>query len=90
MQGVFETGNPQFFSASGTIGGRGKLLGFFCSAAGGTIAISTRDSGGTVVTIASAFSPVAGVFYPLPFNFNGDVTVTIAGAVSACFAVVKA
>lgn len=63
-----------------TGGGGLFLLGVFVSQASATPTLKLADTGGT---IANTFTPSAGVFYPLPCQLSGTLTVTISGTVDA-------
>jgi hypothetical protein len=75
---VSEAGSYVNLTASSTISGSPKLIGFLCSTvtAAGTVTI-TDDNG----TLVNGLSPIAGQFYVVPFQCTGTCTVTITGTI---------
>lgn len=65
--------------------GFGGLSGIFVSAASSTPTITVYDeliSSGTTTKIVDTFTPVAGTYYPMPFEFKTGLVVAISGTVS--------
>ncbi len=58
----------------------GNLSGIFVSQASGSPTLRVVAGNGT---IANTFTPVAGVFYPMPGVYRGGLTVTVGGTVDA-------
>lgn len=56
-----------------------KLIGIFVASASATPTIKVEDGAGT--TVVNTFTPVAGVFYPMPCNLQTSLIVTISGTV---------
>lgn len=79
---VTEAGTPLKFTSTTTINPTGaavKLLGIFvATTSGGTIALSNGST-----AVVSAFTPLAGTFYPLPFEFSSSCVITVVGTLDA-------
>ncbi len=80
MQVVTES--AKFLNITGTNAqlSNGFLTGIFVAQASGSPTIKVADTKGN---IANTFTPTAGVFYPMPCQFIGALTVTIGGTVDA-------
>ncbi len=63
----------------------GALVGIFVANAAATPTITVYDdaSTGTAITIVGTFTPVSGMWYPLPFAFTQGLNVVISGTVDA-------
>lgn len=86
---VTESYTYRQISATANIASVGGCLGgIFVSAASASPTITLYDSATTTTTakIVDTFTPVAGIFYPLPFSFSNGLYVVIAGTVSASIA----
>ena len=79
---VTESGSYKNFTASVTLAPTNshiRLLGIFvATTSGGTIQL--LDGANNVV---SAFTPLAGKFYPLPFEFMTSLVITVTGTLDA-------
>lgn len=78
---VQETGGYKNLSASGVaLNKRGALLGIFCaSSSAATCKVWDNASAASGNVVANTFTLVGGVFYPLPFDVENGVYVTITG-----------
>ncbi len=75
---VTESANATNITSTTTIfTGAGSLLGIFCSSVSGG-SIKVADGATTKV---NTFTPVAALWYPLPFRFNTSLVITIGGTV---------
>jgi hypothetical protein len=85
MQNVIESLEPAQISASANICARkGRLGGIFVSSAAATPTITIYDdsASGTGVKLVDTFTPVAGTYYKLPFNFLKGCNIVLTGTVS--------
>lgn len=80
---VSEAGTPVNLTASAQISNAaGDLLGIWVSSASATPTIKVwNNAAATGDVIANTFTPLAGSFYPMPFQFNKGLFVTISGTV---------
>lgn len=68
--------------------GTGKLGGIWVSSASSTPTIKVWDSTSAAGTIiANTFTPIAGTFHAMPFNFTTGLYITISGTVDCTVAV---
>lgn len=85
---VFESGNPQRLTASGQVSGQpSSLMGIFVASASNTPTLQVLNSlaaGGAV--LVNTFTPIAGTFYPLPFQASIGLFVVISGTVDCTVA----
>ena len=82
MTPVSESQNYKNITATTTVfTGLGGLLGIFVSTAATTPTIKVSDG---ATTIVNTFTPVSGIFYPIPAKFGTSLVVTISGAVDCC------
>ena len=58
--------------------GSGGLLGIFVASASATPTIKVADGAGTIV---NTFTPISGIFYPIPARFSTSLVITISGTV---------
>ena len=84
MQPVYEGGNYTNISSTTTIRTSGasdslQLIGIFVASASSAPTIKVEDGAGT--TVINTFTPLAGVFYPMPCNLQTSCIVTIANTV---------
>lgn len=81
-QVVTEAGSYKNFTATTTLNPSGsqiKLLGIFvASTSGGTLKISDGTT-----TVVNTFTPLAATFYPLPFEFDASLVITVTGTLDA-------
>ncbi len=81
MQEVVEVGKRLNITATNaTLKGNKHLMGIFVSQASSNPTLKVADTAGT---IANTFTPTAGLYYPLPCETIGTITVTIGGTVDA-------
>jgi hypothetical protein len=80
---VSESGTAANITASAQIYDKaGDLLGIWVSSASATPTIKVWSNvAATGDVIANTFTPIASTFYPLPFQFNKGLFVTISGTV---------
>lgn len=74
------------FSASGNVSPNPtSLLGIFVSAASAipTIAVFDDSATGTTIKLVDTFTPIAGSWYPLPFQAKKGLNIVVSGTVSA-------
>lgn len=75
MQPVSESQNFTNMTATTTVRtGAGGLLGIMVASASGSPTIKVQDGSTTIV---NTFTPVAGIFYPMPARFVTSLVVTI-------------
>ncbi len=89
MNNVNGASKATVVTATGNIQARrGALLGIFVSAASGgpTITIYDDAATGTSTALVTVFTPVAGTWYPLPFNVQNGIYIVIANTVSCTVA----
>lgn len=79
MDPVFEGGNRSNMTGTTSITQANGILGIFVASASSAPTIAVTDTAGGV--IAGVFTPLPGVFYPLPCSCEG-LTVTIANTVN--------
>jgi len=84
MQGhspVVETGGYANITSDTLVaGGKGSLLGIFVASASASPTIKIWDNTSAATTvIVNTFTPVAGTFYPLPFDFGTGLYVDVGG-----------
>lgn len=82
---VTEAFSSTVISATGNVKpAQGILGGLFVSSASSTPTITIYDSATTTTTtkIVDTFTPVSGVYYPLPFSFVNGLYIVIGGTVS--------
>jgi hypothetical protein len=79
MTPVTESQNFKNITSTTTVfTGIGGILGIFVATAATTPTIKVQDG---ATTIVNTFTPVSGVFYPIPAKFATSLVVTISGAV---------
>lgn len=85
---VVESGAYKNISASALVRtGAGQLIGIFVASASGSPTIKVWDNTSAATTVlVNTFTPLAGGFYPMPFNFSNGLFVTIGGTVDCTVA----
>ena len=78
---VSEAGNYTNLTADTLVySGKGQLLGIFCASASASPTIKVWDQTSAAAPIlVNTFTPVAGVFYPIPATFGTGLYVDIGG-----------
>lgn len=80
MNIVTESFSPRRLSATGTVcDTAGVLGGIFCASGAPTISVFDSKLGATTIPIVDPFSPAAGTFTPLPFEFRHGLYIVITG-----------
>lgn len=81
MNIVTESFVPRQISASANVMSQpGSLGGIFCSSGAPTVTVYDDAGTGTTKKIVDSFTPIAGTFTPLPFEFSAGCYVVIGGA----------
>ena len=79
MNPVTESQNYKNITSTTTVfTGTGGLLGIMVASASGSPTIKVQDGSATIV---NTFTPVAGIFYPIPARFATSLVVTIGATV---------
>ena len=80
MHVVTESFKGRQISASANVQlGRGALGGIFCSSGSATVTIYDDAATGTTTKLVDTFTPIAGSYTPLPFEFENGCYVVISG-----------